>query len=120
MNFKKIAFLILTGALTGAVCGLFGGGGGMIVVPMLSILLAFKIKEAHATAIAIILPITLISGVIQIISGNYGLKVGIPTLIGSVLGGALGGVLLKKISNNWLVKIFAVIMFVAGLKLLVF
>ncbi len=120
MKFSKVLILILTGVVTGAVCGLFGGGGGMIVVPMLTLLCALKEKEAHATAIAIILPITLISGIIQIISGNYDLNVGIPTLIGSVIGGAIGGILLKKISGKWLVKIFAVIMLIAGVKLLMF
>lgn len=120
MNFKKVLILIITGVVTGSVCGLFGGGGGMIVVPMLTILCALKDKESHATAIAIILPITVISGAIQIYSGNYDLDIGIPTLIGSVVGGALGSILLKKINNKALVKIFAVIMFIAGIKLLIF
>ena len=120
MKFSKILILILTGSVTGAVCGLFGGGGGMIVVPMLTLLCAYKEKESHATAIAIILPITIISGAIQIFSGNYDLSVGLPTLIGSVLGGVVGGYLLKKISGKWLTKIFAVIMLVAGVKLLIF
>ena len=120
MNFKKVLILIITGIVTGSVCGLFGGGGGMIVVPMLTILCALKDKESHATAIAIILPITIISGAIQIYSGNYDLGVGIPTLIGSVVGGVIGGILLKKINNKALVKIFAVIMFIAGVKLLLF
>ena len=120
MKFSKVLILIVTGAVTGTACGLFGGGGGMIVVPMLTILCSLKEKESHATAIAIILPLTVISGVIQILSNNYDLAIGIPTLIGSVLGGVLGGVLLKKINGKWLVKIFAVIMFIAGVKLLIF
>ncbi len=120
MNFKKKLILLITGIITGGVCGLFGGGGGMIVVPMLTILLGYKDKESHATAIAIILPITLISGIVQICSGNYSLEVGVPTLIGSVLGGLLGGVMLKKIDNKLLVKLFAVVMFIAGVKLLIF
>ena len=120
MKFSKILILIVTGAVTGTACGLFGGGGGMIVVPMLTILCNLKEKESHATAIAIILPLTIISGVIQILSNNYDLAIGIPTLIGSVLGGVLGGILLKKINGKWLVKIFAVIMFIAGVKLLIF
>ena len=120
MKFNKKIILVITGAVTGTVCGLFGGGGGMIVVPMLTLLCAFKEKKSHATAIAVILPITIISGAIQIFSGNYHLSVGLPTLIGSVFGGVLGGLLLKKISGKWLVKIFAVIMFVTGVKLLIF
>ena len=120
MKKVKMWQILLFGALIGVINGFFGGGGGMIVVPMLTILCSLKEKESHATAIAIILPLTIISGVIQILSNNYDLAIGIPTLIGSVLGGIVGGVLLKKINGKWLVKIFAVIMFIAGVKLLIF
>ena len=120
MKFKKIVILIITGAVTGVISGLFGGGGGMVVVPMLTILCGLKEKQAHATAIAIILPITAISGLIQIFCGNYQLQIGIPTLIGTCVGGAIGAFLLKFIDNKILIKIFAVIMFIAGVKMLIF
>ena len=120
MKFKKNVILIITGVVTGVVSGLFGGGGGMIVVPMLTILCGLKEKQAHATAIAIILPITAISGLIQILSGNYELSLGISTLIGTVVGGVIGALLLKFINNKVLIKIFAVVMFVAGAKMLIF
>ena len=120
MKFKKIVILIITGVVTGVISGLFGGGGGMVVVPMLTILCGLKEKKAHATAIAIILPITAISGLIQVLSGNYTLKIGIPTLVGTIVGGVIGALLLKFINNKILIKIFAVVMFVAGVKMLIF
>ncbi len=120
MKLRKNAILIITGIVTGVVSGLFGGGGGMIVVPMLTILCGLKEKQAHATAIAIILPITAISGLIQIISGNYELQIGIPTLIGTIVGGVIGALALKAINNKALIKIFAVVMFIAGVKMLMF
>ena len=120
MSFKYKALLIITGVVTGICSGLFGGGGGIIVVPMLAILLSLEEKKAHATAIAVILPITLVSGLIQIYYGNYDLETGIPTLIGVVLGGIIGAIILKFINNKLLVKIFAFVMFFAGIKLLFF
>ena len=120
MSFKYKALLIITGVVTGICSGLFGGGGGMIVVPMLAILLSLEEKKAHATAIAVILPITVVSGLIQIYYGNYDLETGITTLIGVVLGGIIGAIILKFINNKLLVKIFAFVMFFAGIKLLFF
>lgn len=120
MNFTKKALLIGVGVVTGLVNGLFGGGGGMIVVPLLTILLSLEEKKSHATAIAIILPTTLISAVIQIFYKNYKLSVGLPVGIGVLLGGILGALLLKKINNKNLVKIFAFVMLIAGVKMLFF
>ena len=120
MTKKDKVFLVVTGIVTGACNGFFGGGGGMVVVPMLGILLKLSPKKAHATAILIILPISVISAVISIINGYYRLGVGIPTGIGVILGGVLGALALKKIDNKNLVKIFAFVMFMAGVKLLFF
>ncbi|MBO4594177.1 MAG: TSUP family transporter, partial [Clostridia bacterium] len=47
---------IIVGIIAGLINGLFGGGGGMIVVPCLKYLLKYETDSAHATAIAVILP----------------------------------------------------------------
>ena len=52
---KKFVKSALTGIISGFINGFFGGGGGMIVVPMLINLLGFSPKQAHATSIAVIL-----------------------------------------------------------------
>ena len=120
MNKKQIFLLILTGIVTGLCNGFFGGGGGMIVVPMLVILLKLMPKKAHATAIAIILPISTVSAIISIVKGYYDLSVGIPAGIGVIAGGILGALALKKINNKLLYKAFAFVMVIAGVKLLFF
>ena len=79
-----------------------------------------KSKKAHATALAIILPITLVSACIYFISGEFDFKVGLPSTLGVVAGGVLGAWLLGKISAKWLSKTFAVVMLIAGVKALVF
>ena len=117
---KEKVLLILTGAVTGVCNGFFGGGGGMVVVPMLVILLKLSPKKAHATAILIILPITIISAIISVVNGYYDLSIGIPTGLGVVGGGVLGALALKKIDNKKLIKLFALVMFIAGVKLLFF
>ncbi len=117
---RENLFSVLAGALAGLANGLFGGGGGMIVVPMLTSLLKVEPKKAHATAIFIILPLSLLSGLLYTAFGNLNLQIGIPVGLGVVLGGALGALLLSKLSSKWVVIIFAVVMAIAGGKMLFF
>ncbi len=119
-NVKEKFFLVLAGALTGLCNGLFGGGGGMITVPVLTMLCGYEPKKAHATAIAVILPVSIISAIIYVIKGYFKLKLTIAVGVGVIAGGILGAVLLKKFSNSVITKIFAVLMLVAGVKLLFF
>lgn len=119
-NIKEKLYLILTGVVTGLANGFFGGGGGMIVVPLLTFLLKMKTKSAHATAIAIILPVSVISAIVYFIKGSFDFSVGLPSGSGVVLGGIAGAWLLGKLSSKWITRIFAVVMLAAGVKLLFF
>ena len=122
MKNKEPLYLALSGTLVGAVNGFFGGGGGMIILPIFTMLLSFKQKIAHATAIAVILPISVISAIVYLIGNGFEVF-NLETLlvaIGVLLGGIVGALLLKKINNSWLVKIFAVVMLVAVVKMMVF
>lgn len=115
---KKLMFL--TGVITGFLNGLFGGGGGMIAVPSLIILIGVEPKKAHATAIALILPITLISAAVYISKGYFDFSLDLPVTLGVAGGGVAGALLLKKASNAFLIKLFAAVMLAAGVKLLFF
>ncbi|MBR6737715.1 MAG: TSUP family transporter [Clostridia bacterium] len=121
MSKKKIALLILIGSVTGFVNGFFGGGGGMIVVPMLTLILGFNEKVSHATAIAVILPVTAVSVVTYFISGSFNVEIItlIVVAVGVTVGGVVGALLLKKIKPSALAKIFAVVMLVAGVKMII-
>lgn len=117
---KEKVLLAVTGICTGIANGFFGGGGGMIVVPMLVFLLGREPRRAHATALLVILPISVISGFIYASFGKFSLSVGLPAGLGVVAGGIIGALILKKISGSLLTKIFAAVMFAAGVKLLFF
>ena len=120
MTKKSKLTLILLGTVTGFLNGFFGGGGGMVVVPMLTHFIKLNEKSAHATAIAVILPTTIVSAVISILKNNFELSVGLPCLIGVFIGGIIGAFLLKKMSAKTLKKVFYITMFIAGVKMLVF
>ena len=111
---------IITGAVAGLINGLFGGGGGMVIVPMLSKLLKFKSKNSHATAILIILPLSIISGLLYLSFGKFSLDIGIPVIIGVIVGGIIGAILLSKLSSKWIMIIFSIVMAIAGGKMLFF
>ena len=117
---KNNVFAVITGAVAGLVNGVFGGGGGMIVVPMLTLLMKREQKKAHATAILIILPLSITSGLFYLAFGNFNLNVGLPVGIGVIVGGIIGELALSKLSSKWVSIIFCVIMALAGFKMLVF
>ncbi len=117
---NKLLYAVVTGALAGFFNGLFGGGGGMIVVPMLIHLLGCPPKKAHATAILIILPLSIVSGLFYLSFGVLNVGIAVPTSIGVVIGGIAGAFLLSKLSNKWVLIIFSVVMALAGLKMLLF
>ncbi len=103
----------------GFVSGFFGSGGGLLCVPALEKLCGLGARRAHATTIAIILPISVISLVIYMTHNpiNY-ISVGLVTL-GVIVGGFLGAMLLKKLNERVINWIFIVVLLLAGVRMVV-
>lgn len=116
---KNKPALLLMGAIIGIINGLFGGGGGMICVPALIYLVSMPTKKAHATAIAIILPLCIVSAIMYLCFFDIKLDITAFTGIGVLAGGILGALLLKKIPNKVILILFALIMTAAGIKCLI-
>lgn len=114
---RQIA-VILAGLAIGVVTGLFGAGGGMLTVPALTFIAKFDEKHSHATAIAVILPLCLISSVVYALGATFENGVVLPTVIGVTIGGAIGALLLKKMSNGAISFLFYALMLFAGLKMI--
>ena len=114
---RQIA-VILAGLAIGVVTGLFGAGGGMLTVPSLTFIAKFDEKHSHATAIAVILPLCLISSVVYALGATFENGVVLPTVIGVTIGGAIGALLLKKMSNGAISFLFYALMLFAGLKMI--
>ena len=99
---KSIWVMALAGLAAGTVTGLFGGGGGMILVPILSLLCDLKENQIFPASICIILPICLVSLVITALSSSLPFAQALPYLLGSGLGGILAGKWGQKIPVLWL------------------
>ncbi len=115
---KRNLLLILSGGVIGLLNGFFGGGGGMVCVPILEKVLGLSNKQAHATAIAVIFPLSLISAFIYVINGYISSLPLVSVGGGVVLGGILGSYALKVMPPKAIRVIFAIIMFVGGIKLI--
>lgn len=118
---NKNSFKILSvigGLFIGLVNGFFGGGGGMLAVPLMTFILSVEEKKAHATAIYIILPLSIASSIFYITSGVIEYDTLIYVAIGVFIGGIIGAICLNKIQNKVINFVFAILMIVAGVRLM--
>ena len=115
----NVFICVIAGLFVGFLSGFFGGGGGMIVVSVFIFLLGLREKEAHATAIFVILPISVVSSLIYILKGSVAYDSLAFSSIGFVIGGIIGAFILKKINNKVLRIIFSIIMIGAGIKIII-
>lgn len=117
---KKVGliWLIVAGFVIGWVNGFWGGGGGMICVPVLISLLKLPEKSAHATTLLIMLPLSICSFIIYLVKGSVDVKMSVIVGAGFVVGGVLGAILLKNINNIVLRLFFAGIIIAGGVKML--
>lgn len=113
---KKIRSLA-AGAAAGAVNGLFGAGGGMVLVPMLSGNSEFTESEVFSSSVLIILPICLVS--LGITTGwQLPWSQAWPFLAGGIPGGILAALLGKRIPLVWLHRFLGIMICYGGIKYL--
>ena len=118
LKLKKFLGSSIAGACAGAVNGLFGAGGGMVLVPLLSSLTDLEEEEVFPSSVSIILPICLISLSVTFQKSSIRWEQTIPYLIGSALGGILAGIFGKKISTLWLHRLLGILILWGGIRYL--
>lgn len=105
------------GLFTGFINGVFGSGGGTLLVPILNNLLKVEEHKSHATALAIIIFLSTTSSIIYISKGTYDIKLTIQAAIGSIIGGIIGAKLLCKVTGKFLRISFGIVMIIAALRM---
>ena len=108
---------VLIGIVTGFINGLFGSGGGSVAVPCMERFLKTDEHKAHATAIAVILPLSVLSAVIYIFKADVPLKNALYVSAGGVVGGFVGAGLLDRVSGRTLHIIFGITMLAAAVRM---
>ncbi len=116
---KQIFLLLASGALIGLLNGFFGGGGGMVCVPLLQKVLSLSSKESHATAIAVIFPLSYISASIYVFNSIIKTLPFLTISLGVVVGGIIGAYVLKFMPPKVVRIIFALLMLAGGVRLLI-
>jgi hypothetical protein len=85
--------LAAVGTVAGAFSGLFGVGGGIVIVPLLILWLGYGERLATGTSLAAIVPIAALATVGQALYGNVdwvtGLMLGVPATLGVLAGTAV-------------------------------
>ncbi len=119
MNF----FLIISGALAGFLNGFVGSGGGIILIFAMTAFVALPhggdaVKVRFATAVASILPMSVVSVYFYVKKGAVGFADALPFLLPAVIGGVLGALLMDKISAKTLRLVFSALMIWAGVRII--
>lgn len=114
----KVLKLVGIGFVTGIINGLFGSGGGTLIVPALVFILGIEDYKAHATAISIILPLSIISTFIYLKKDIIQYQIATMIAIGGVLGSLIGAKFLNKIPTSVLRKIFGTIIIITALRMI--
>ena len=115
---KSIIGLASAGAAAGAVNGLFGAGGGMLLVPLLTLLTPIRDEEIFPTSVAVILPICIVSLLFRISTVLPAVHTGFPYLLGSIPGGLLAVFLNGKIPVKWLHRALGILILWGGIRYL--
>lgn len=107
------------GGVSGAIGALCGVGGGIVLVPAMALGMGLSQKQAVATSLCVIILTSLMATAKNSGSGLIQWKMAVPIAIGSLIVTWFASDALKALSNEVLVKIFAVVMILAGFSMLV-
>ena len=108
----------ISGAVAGAVNGLFGGGGGIPLVLLLTKWCGLEEKAAFASSLAVIFPACAVSAAAGVLSSGVSFSDALPYLLGGLAGGLAGGKLFGKVPVLWLRRLFALFLLYGGVRYL--
>lgn len=114
-NFNLLALGLIAGFCSAAL----GIGGGAIIVAALVLLFGYEIKKAIGTSLATIVPTAFVGIITHYIikSGNIKFLIALFIVMGSIIGAKFGAKLANEISGKLLTRLFALLLFFVGLKL---
>lgn len=116
---KSIFLCIIVGLLAGIVSGLFGAGGGMILVPFMTLILKEDQVISRATTIMCIFFMVLTSSFFYFKQDSIYWNISIKCAIGGIIGGIIGSKLLIKLDKNILKILFVVFLIYAAIKMII-
>lgn len=107
-----------SGLAAGTVNGLFGGGGGMLLIPGLQFLSGVEEDQLFPMSVSVMLPVSMLTLFLSSRSAPLPWNNAWPYLAGSAVGGVLVGFLGRKIPTLWLHRILGVMLLWGGVRYL--
>lgn len=115
---NKAMGIALAGVCAGAINGMFGGGGGLVLVPLLGLLSDLDEDEIFPASVSIILPVCLVSLAVTGFTQGLPWKQALPYLAGSAAGGILAGLFGGRIPTLWLHRGLGILILWGGIRYL--
>lgn len=114
---QKRLLSILAGFTAGAINGLLGAGGGMVLVPLLCAASVLEENEIFSSSIVIILPMCIVS-LLASSNGFLPWSAAWPYLLGAIPGGLLAGLIGRRIPTLWLHRALGILVLYGGFRYL--
>ena len=109
--------LIFTGLIGGLLSGVFGVGGGIVMVPLLISLVRMDQRRAAATSLAAIVPTSIVGSLTYLVNGHIDLVAGAIIAAGAVVGSVIGTNLLRRIPLFWLRWLFIALLILVAVRM---
>jgi uncharacterized membrane protein YfcA len=110
------ASIFVAACVCGVASGLFGIGGGVLLVPFLALFFAFGQHRAQGTSLVALIPPTGLLAFLAYARVDYvSWKIGLLLIPGVIVGGILGGLLAKRLQPQRMRQVFAGVMLLLGI-----
>jgi len=114
----EIFVLILTGFFGGFIGSLFGLGGGIVIVPVLTLVFNMSITEAVGTSLVSIVAVSSVAAIDFLKTGRADLNLGLALSIAATIGALTGALISGIINESVIFLLFSIILFIAAINML--
>ena len=115
----QLAGLVMIGVLAGVFAGMFGIGGGLIIVPALALLYGMKQHAAVGTSLgALLLPVGALSAWVYWKNGNLNMKYSALLALGLLVGAYVGAKIVEPVSDVTLRRMFGAFLLLVSVRML--
>lgn len=111
---------IILGIIAGIICGLFGTGGGLILLPAYIYMLKLDSKKSRGTSLSCMLVMVIVSSIFYSKNKYIDWNLGVLCAIGGIIGGYFGAKILNKIPDYILKIVFVIFLIYYSIKILFF
>ncbi|MGX5681714.1 sulfite exporter TauE/SafE family protein [Schumannella luteola] len=116
---RRILALIGIGLIGGFLSGLFGIGGGILMVPLLILILKVDQRHASALSLAGVLPAAIVGSITYAASGTVDYLAGAFIAVGGIVGALIGTRLLRTVPLGWLRWMFVVLLLLVAVRMFI-